>query len=316
MRELRLALIGCGSHSEHAHAKPLEHYCACHAGEVELVAACDQNSERAARFCREYGFATAYENTVEMLDREKPDAVIAVVPIGQTPRVGADLLRRGIPCVLEKPPGASLSEARGLAEIARQTRGPHMVSMNRRFNPFLNRAVDWTRQIGPLQFVRATMLRNARREEEFLWGTGIHVVDVVRYIGGEVAEHEVRRVDAPAGSAPWYQIVLRFVSGCRGSIEIMPTCGAVDETFEVSGDGFHTRVHTMGAAGESVRRWRDGTLLVEEASNVAHALYLRDGSYEETTAFINAVRDGTPLHPTLSDVLPSLEICSQGESTQ
>jgi hypothetical protein len=36
---------------------------------------------------------------------------------------------------------------------------------------------------------------------------------------------------------------------------------------------------------------------------------LYDGSYEEASAFIAALRDGTPLAPTLEDAVPSLELC-------
>ena len=44
------------------------------------------------------------------------------------------------------------------------------------------------------------------------------------------------------------------------------------------------------------------------------ALFLRDGSYEETCAFVQAVRDGEALRPTLRDVLPALEVCASGLS--
>src|SRR5690242_16406969 len=101
----KLALIGCGWHSAGAHAAPLAHYLAEHPGEALLAAACDRNTERAARFCRKYGFARAYADVEEMLEAEQPDAVVSVLPIEQIVEVGSLLLRRRIPCVLEKPPG-------------------------------------------------------------------------------------------------------------------------------------------------------------------------------------------------------------------
>src|SRR5438046_3931895 len=78
---IRIALIGCGSHSEVAHARPLAHYAARHAGEVDLVAACDLDIERARRFCRDHGFARAYSDMEEMLASEALDAVVSVVPM-------------------------------------------------------------------------------------------------------------------------------------------------------------------------------------------------------------------------------------------
>src|SRR5579863_7789191 len=44
---LRLALIGCGSHSEIAHASALAHYVARHPGDVDLAATCDIDIGRA-----------------------------------------------------------------------------------------------------------------------------------------------------------------------------------------------------------------------------------------------------------------------------
>src|SRR5207245_2416823 len=111
-----------------------------------LAAACDLDRERARRFCREYGFQAAYSSIEELLDAVKPDAVVSVLPPEKTAEVGGELLRRGIPCVLEKPPGTSLAEATCLAELAAQTGIPHMVSMNRRFSPYLQRAIEWTKQ--------------------------------------------------------------------------------------------------------------------------------------------------------------------------
>jgi predicted dehydrogenase len=244
----------------------------------------------------------------EVLDVEKPDAVVSVLPIEEIAEVGSILLRRGVPCVLEKPPGRSPEEASALAEVARQTGTPHMVSMNRRFSPYLNRAIEWTKSAGLLRHIRGQMFRHARREPDFLWGTGVHVVDAVRYVAGEVASAETGRIDHSSQSAPWYVITLRFASGCTGSIEIFPTAGSVSEEFELFGEGFHAHVRTMGANGEFARCWKDGKLEIEMQSDGSEPLFLRDGSYEETSSFLNALRTGTPLHPSLEDVLLSLEL--------
>jgi predicted dehydrogenase len=308
---LRVALIGCGAHSEHAHAGPLAHYVAQHPGDVSLAAACDLDIGRARRFCQQYGFARAYADLEEMLRTERPDAVVSVLPIAQIVEAGSLLLRRGIPCVLEKPPGGSLEEAYALADVARQTGTPHMVSLNRRYSPYLNRALSWAREAGPLRCLRGQMFRQGRREEEFLWGTGVHIVDAMRHIGGDVAAFNVQRLERPAGSAPWFLISLLFADGCAGQIEILPTTGTVEERYTLFGEGFQARATTMGGGGEEVRCWKDGTLEVEEKANPDAPLFLRDGSYEETSAFLRCLLAGEPLRPTLEHVLPSLRICGQ-----
>ena len=67
-----------------------------------------------------------------------------------------------------------------------------MVSVNRRFMPFLNNALTWTRAAGPLRYVYARLLRHARTEPEFLWTTAVHAVDALRYVAGELATAQIR----------------------------------------------------------------------------------------------------------------------------
>ena len=152
---IRIALAGCGEHSRASHAAPLARFATTHPDEIKLVAACDLNPERSAEFCGSFGFAKAYEDLDRMLEVEQPDACVSVMPIEKIGEVGIKLLERRLPCVIEKPLGTSLPYIERLARVARETQTPHMVSVNRRFMPFLNQARLWTVQHGPLRYVRA-----------------------------------------------------------------------------------------------------------------------------------------------------------------
>lgn len=308
---LPIALIGCGAHAETAHADPLRRYADQHPGAITLAAACDIRRERADAFCRTFGFAHAYTDWQAMLEAERPAAVVCAVPIPQIAPVGSELLRRGIPCVLEKPPGATPAEVVFLTNVARETGTPHMVSVNRRFSPFLNRAVAWAREAGPLRTIHARMVRHARREADFVWGTGVHIIDAMRHIGGEWQDFDVRVVRPPQTSAPWFFLSLQFTSGCEGLIEIAPTAGMVEETYDLLGDNFRAQATTMSTTGEAVRCWRNGRLEVEEVADPATPLCLRDGSWEETCAFLDALRYQTALRPTVADIAPTMELCAR-----
>src|ERR1700686_179233 len=124
---IRLGLIGCGEHSESGHAIPLARYRVAHPGEIELTAACDLNLERAQFCCRAYGFIDAYREVEEMLAQRKLDGCIAVVPVEKISELGIKLLGLGIPCVVEKPLGGSLREAKALLDAARATGTMNMV---------------------------------------------------------------------------------------------------------------------------------------------------------------------------------------------
>ena len=305
---IQLGLIGCGEHAEVGHAIPLARYKAAHPDHIELTAACDVQLPRAQDFCRKYGFKHAYGSTKEMLDQVKLDGCITVVPPGCIAEVGASLLQMGIPCVVEKPLGTSLHEVAFLLDTAKTTGTRNMVSVNRRFMPFLNHALEWTRSIGPLRYVRCTMTRHARSEPEFLWTTAIHAVDGLRYIAGEVSESSVRIMKSD-DLASWHAIDLRFNSGTHGRIDVLPTTGIVEETYDLFGEDFQASVTSPFGTQRSVRCFRNQQLVLEEVAGDKLPEDVLDGGYAEAKEFIRALREGDAPHPSIEDVALSVMLC-------
>ncbi len=311
---IRLAIVGCGVHSEFCHAVPLARYVREHPGEVELAAACDLDPAKAAEFQIKYGFARAYSEMRAMLAAEKPDGVVCVVPVGLISRVNAELLRAGVPCTVEKPPGATREQVRELARLARETGTPHMVSVNRRFTPLLVRALEWARAQGPLHYVRATMVRHARSEPGFIWSTAIHGADALRYIAGEMEGFGLSVSDTPGLSARWYDVSLTFAGGCRGRLEVLVTAGMAEESYDLFGEGFRARLagpirQGMFQPGTRLECWRDNRLEVSEEAPADAPVDVVGGPYGEVEEFVSALREGRSPRPTLDDVLPSAELC-------
>jgi predicted dehydrogenase len=304
---IRLALIGCGEHAETGHAIPLARYQSEHPEAIALVAACDIRIERAQRFGQHYGFKASYGNIDEMLSREEIDGCIAVVPPERISETGILLLNRHIPCVVEKPLGSVLAEVEGLAKKAEESGTANMVSVNRRFMPFLNRALEWARNAGSIRYVHCTMARHARSEREFIWATAVHAVDTLRYIGGEVEEFECRTM--MAGSTAWYAIDLHFERGIEGRIDVLPMAGMVDETYDLRGQDFRVSVTCPFGAKRGWRAYREGALIIEEWASGETPEDILNGCYDETAAFIRALRDRSVPKPSIADVVPSVQIC-------
>jgi predicted dehydrogenase len=305
---IRIALVGCGEHSEGSHAAPLARYAAERPGAVSLAAACDLNVARAEEFCRRFGFARAYSNVDELLAKETVDACVTVMPVERIAEVGAMLLERGVPCVIEKPLGASLDEVERLARVARETGTPHMVSVNRRFIPYLNRAAGFVRESGGPRYVRATMARHARDESDFISTTAIHAVDALRHVEGEVADFKSKTVGDERSPARWHVISFDFEGGAAGQVEILPTAGVVEETYELFGEGARAQVVCGSGSQRSLRCWRGGRLEIDEtADDVPEDV--RNGGYDEVAEFVRALAEGERPRPTVEDVLPSARIC-------
>lgn len=305
---IRIALVGCGEHSEGSHAAPLARYASEHPGAITLAAACDLNVARAEEFCRRFGFARAYSNLDELLIQEPVDACVTVMPVERIAEVGSMLLQRGVPCVVEKPLGASLAEVERLALVARETGTTHMVSVNRRFIPYLNRASQFVNENGGPRYVRATMARHARDESDFISTTAIHAVDALRHLAGEVADFSSEVINNERLSARWFVISLDFEGGVAGRVEILPTAGVVEETYEIFCEGSRAQVVCGSGSQRSLKCWRGGRLEIDEtAEDVPEDV--RNGGYDEVVEFVRALAAGERPRPTIEDILPSSRIC-------
>ncbi len=306
---IRLALIGCGIHSRREHASSLARYKLEHAGEIELAAACDLNIERAEDFCRRFGFGKAYDSIGKMLAEQKLDGCISVMPVEQIVDVAVTLLERGMPCAVEKPLGRSLGEAERLAEAARKTGTPNMVSVNRRFIPSLNRAISWAQDAGPVRYLRGAMVRHARREPSFIWSTAVHAVDVFRHIAGEVEEFQAVMQDEAELFSRWFAVFFKFAEGIRGRLDIIPTGGMKEESYDLFGEGYRARMSSHFYDDMYVRCWRDGKLVVEDHVPDDQPHEILTGGYGELVEFVSALGEGRCPKPSIEDVLPSQDIC-------
>ena len=305
---IRLAIAGCGEHSRTSHATPLARYATAHPNEIELAAACDLNLDRAVEFCRSFGFIRPYQDLDQMLDVEQLDACVSVMPMEKIVEVATKLLERRLPCVIEKPLGTSLTESEKLGQVARDTQTPHMVSVNRRFMPYLNQASSWMRDRGPLRYVRASQVRHQRDEADFIWSTAIHAFDALRYIVGEVDSFDVALQQPGDEQTAWYVIALRFESGTIGQLEVLPTAGMVEESYELFAEGCRARVTAGSGPQRSLQCWENGELVLASQATEEQPEDLRNGSYQEVEEFVHALQTGARPQPCIDDILPSARI--------
>jgi predicted dehydrogenase len=190
-----------------------------------------------------------------------------------------------------------------------------MVSVNRRFMPFLNRAMEWTRAAGHIRHVRSVITRHARREPEFLWATAVHAVDTLRYIAGDVADATLRVLGPAGASAEWYAIDFTFQSNISGRLEILPTAGMLEETYELIGEGFRALVTCPFGAQRGFRCFRDNRLELTEMVSDSTSEDIVNGCYDEASAFIRALTHKETAYPSIAEVYPSVELCLEMAQT-
>jgi predicted dehydrogenase len=174
--------------------------------------------------------------------------------------------------------------------------------------PFLNEALSWMQQRGPLSYVRATQVRHQRSEGDFIWSTAIHVLDALRYVAGDVEEFEVTKPQPGNQSTTWYLITLKFKSGITGYVEILPTAGMVEESYDLFAEGCRAQITAGSGTQRSLECWEHGKLAVESRASEEEPEDLRNGAYQEVEEFVRSLRTGKRPQPSIEDILPSARI--------
>ena len=172
--------------------------------------------------------------------------------------------------------------------------------------PFVR--IEMRRCAGPLRYVRGTMARHARTEPEFLWTTAVHAVDALRHIAGEVADASLRAMQPNGSSATWFGVDLRFENGCLGRIDVLPTAGVLEETYELFGEGYRATVTCPFGAQRGWRAFQENRLVIDESAPSDMPEDVLNGCYDEASALIEALARGQRPWPSIEAVFPSVEL--------
>jgi virulence factor len=218
---LRVGVVGAGRISAGSHLPCLVNY-----GDLDLVL-CEVNADRLAKVAPQFGITETRSDYREMLEKDDLDAAIILTQPAATFGVARDFLAAGVPSLIEKPAGMTTAETRDLLATARDAGTQGMIAVNRRFNPMLmeaRRLVEARGRIASIvaEFYQFSMplYRRLGSSEETLANIvvpgSIHTVDLIRYLGGDVAEVHAR-ADAYFDRHPdSFAALIRFQNGTTG----------------------------------------------------------------------------------------------------
>lgn len=150
--------------------------------EVEIVAVCDHNEEKAKTFCKRWDVSRHYLDYREMVKKEKPDIVsiaTAAATHAEMSIFACENGARGIYC--EKPMCCSLAEADAIVDAVSKSGVKYMLGAQRRHHPNFKKAREIVRsgQLGDL--VSATSWFSSS-----LLHSLSHTVDGNMFIAGDV----------------------------------------------------------------------------------------------------------------------------------
>ncbi len=195
MKEIAFAVIGAGNMWQNVHSKHLERI-----GNCRCVAVQDPLETARAKAAEEYG-ARTYD-TIEGLfaGEDRIDAVISCAP----PVARLETLRavaaRKLPIFIEKPPSASIAEAREIAGIVRENSIPVSVGFMWRYAPAIVRMRELLKGQPVLsveshygcpaltQWTIPSWFKNKALSGGPIIDQAIHLIDLHRYLAGEIVE--------------------------------------------------------------------------------------------------------------------------------
>ncbi|MDQ0198003.1 Gfo/Idh/MocA family protein [Neobacillus ginsengisoli] len=198
MEKLRVGVIGCGSIAQHRHLPEYQVN-----PNVELVAVCDINEERALEVAEKYG-VLSFTSYKALLESSEVDAVSVCTPNYLHAPISIAALEAGIHVLCEKPMATSKQEAEAMIAAAKASGKKLMIAHNQRFVPSHQKARQFIQsgEIGKIYSFRTAFGHGGpegwsvegkegwffQKEKAFVGAMGdlgVHKTDLLRYVLGE-----------------------------------------------------------------------------------------------------------------------------------
>jgi predicted dehydrogenase len=232
--------------------------------------------------------------------------------------VAADILRRRIPVLLEKPPALTAYQTGVLAAIAEEAGALSFVAFNRRSTPTLVEAKRRMEALGGIDHFVITYSKSAgKRTRPYFDGAidvlmvdAIHAVDMARWLGGEPeAVAAVTRV-SHRDQDEKYVALLRFAGGRTGFLNCVWTSGKRTHEVQMHGNDACAFVEVE----REVRFVREGSapevVSAEMLAGGAGNHYI-GGFVAQARSFLDCVRTGRRPVNDLGDAFKSMRLAER-----
>jgi predicted dehydrogenase len=299
-------------------------------GHAEITALCSLDALKAREAAQQYGIAQVYDDVAVMLDREQPDFIDIITP----PQTHLQLVRlaaeRGVHILCQKPLAPAMEGARAIVDMAAKAAVRLMVHDNFRFQPWHREAKLLLDQgaIGQLQTISCrTRLGDGWGVDAYLarqpyfrdmprfliFETGVHFIDVYRYLAGDIARvyARLRRLNPVIQGEDCALVCFDFASGAAGlwDADRFHEGPAKDPRytfgeFSLEGDAGALRIN--GEGNILLRRLGEAEKLYPYAPS--HRGFAGDSVLAALNHFIDCLRDGRPFETNGQDYLKTLAV--------
>ena len=330
-RSIRVGFIGAGGWGQDKHLPAIryvqEHY--SDRFDIHIAALCERDPEIASRVSREHGIRTVYSDVESLSMDETLDCYVVIVrPRGLKP-VLKTLIRRRVPIFTEKPPGFSADEAEALAGLIDV---PNVVAFNRRYFPIVETFRQLLNELDGIYYVDCSFYRSERYDSKlfsegkgsnaspFVMGTGLHAINLLEYLFGEIASCRSTNVSVPTNSTQAWLCDLDFASGIAGRLKMLPCSGSAVEWIEVHSQCRSLHLH-HGMYGKIDY---PGTIWVHEGGELTETIHgdgelprlVNEGFVGEYLEFFQTVASGGSTRSNFQNAVNSMRVAEGIETSR
>jgi predicted dehydrogenase len=312
---LRVALVGAG-HMGKFHAQAIADN-----PDVELVAVCDVDADRAAAVAAPTG-ARAITGIAALAG--EVDAAVIAAATSVHHKLAVPLMEAGIAVLIEKPLAGTAEEARQIALVARRTGVVAQTGHILRFDPVTRTLAGRALKPKFIEFTWAAPFTFRSMDVGVVMDVGIHGLDLVLHLVGEMPS----RVDSVGGVVvgpheDFVNVRLTFPGGCVAVLSASRISRSRQRLVRVFAEGAYVKLDYQNRAAEwltpkpglaELARIGKPTpggmddLLAIEKFPIADK---PDGLRAQFASFIEAVRGKHPVACTLDDGARAVEVAEQ-----
>lgn len=298
----RYAIVGCGGIANSSHLPAVERL-----DNVDIVAVCDIAAERAKAAAQKYG-GEVFTDLDEMLSKMKPEIVDVCTNEPYHRGVVEKALEAGADVICEKTMADTIENAQAMLNAAERTGKRLAINYNYRWlssNMVLRQMIQ-NGDFGDIRYIAST----------FHWFQGTHSIDMMRNLGGEIAELcATRTVDQDVEFMLFREKVLRgnvrnaavcvqYESGAIGSMTLS-MYGGGNMNFEVVGTKLRGQVIGIGGDLRIAPTMPGTEVTIPEYTGPRDWI----GSFQRSIgAFIESIENDTPHPVTGIDGLKAMKI--------
>jgi predicted dehydrogenase len=307
--KIRVAGIGAGSLANAMHYPSLTSM-----PDVELVALCDVVETKLHATAEKFQIPRVYTDYRKMLNEVEPDAVYILMPPHHLFDLSVEVLRRKHHLFIEKPPGLTTFQTASLARLAEKNNCLTMTGFQRRYCPLFVESKRRAEERGPIIQCLARFVKSGMVDPFFngacdiLTSDGIHAVDMLRWMGGEVKKVSSTVSSFHTDFPDAFNALVEFESGAVGFLLTNWITGRRIFSAEMHSKNFSAYADPDDKATFNADGDVKGEIVTTADAAGSEEPYIYLGFHAENRHFMDCIKSGEQPGANFTDAIKTMEL--------